>query len=283
MKAFAACLLAAFGISVCSAEEVPKALSTDSRLRVIEYNAEQVVKINALMGVATSIILEKGESIQKAAPGFGSDCGDAASDWCIVADVGENTVFVKPKSGAKDSNNLELKTNKRSYSFDFVVVKAATEKLRNAHAMFRVTFKYPDEEVKKNAVVDEKATIADRISNKNVPRNWNYAMEPLPGSDNIIPSMAYDDGNQTFLTFPNNREKPEIFEVLADGSEKLTNKYIDPKQVDTIVLERVYKRLVLRLGSSVVGIWNDSFDPDGIPPVDGVTVPGLKRVVRGQQ
>ena len=38
--------------------------------------------------------------------------------------------------------------------------------------------------------------------------------------------------------------------------------------------------MVLRLGNAVVGIYNDSFDPDGVPANQGTTVPGVKRVIK---
>jgi type IV secretion system protein VirB9 len=49
---------------------------------------------------------------------------------------------------------------------------------------------------------------------------------------------------------------------------------------DVIVVHEVARRLVLRLGDEVVGLWNDAFDVDGVPPVDGTTVSGVKRVLR---
>jgi len=46
------------------------------------------------------------------------------------------------------------------------------------------------------------------------------------------------------------------------------------------VADRVARRFVLRLGGSVIAIINEAFDLDGVPPVDGTTVPGVARVLR---
>jgi type IV secretion system protein VirB9 len=35
--------------------------------------------------------------------------------------------------------------------------------------------------------------------------------------------------------------------------------------------------LMLRAGSAVVGVWNEAFDPDGVPPSHGTTVSGVQR------
>ena len=99
-------------------------------------------------------------------------------------------------------------------------------------------------------------------------------------SENIAPTMAYDDGRFVYLKFPNNRDFPSAFLVAADKTESLVNSHIDPAVPDTLVLQRVSKEMVLRLGNAVVGIYNDSFDPDGVPANQGTTVPGVKRVIK---
>ena len=42
------------------------------------------------------------------------------------------------------------------------------------------------------------------------------------------------------------------------------------------------RRLMLRAGQAVVGVWNEAFDLDGVPPADGTTVPGVQRQVRAE-
>ena len=49
---------------------------------------------------------------------------------------------------------------------------------------------------------------------------------------------------------------------------------------DLLVVDRVSRRLMVRAGSAVVGVWNEAFDLFGSPPEDGTTVPGVERVVR---
>lgn len=46
------------------------------------------------------------------------------------------------------------------------------------------------------------------------------------------------------------------------------------------VVQRMGRRFVLRLGQAVVGVWNDAYDMNGVPPANGVTVSGVSRVVR---
>ena len=46
------------------------------------------------------------------------------------------------------------------------------------------------------------------------------------------------------------------------------------------VVERMGRRFVLRLGQAVVGVWNEAYERDGIPPANGVTVSGVSRLLR---
>jgi type IV secretion system protein VirB9 len=49
---------------------------------------------------------------------------------------------------------------------------------------------------------------------------------------------------------------------------------------DLLVVDRVSRRLMLRDGSAVVGVWNEAFDIDGVPPTRGTTVAGVRRVLK---
>ena len=70
---------------------------------------------------------------------------------------------------------------------------------------------------------------------------------------------------------------PAVFHVLGDGSETLVNARMED---DLLVVDRVSRKLMLRAGSAVVGLWNEAFDLEGKPPGDGTTVPGVQRVLK---
>ena len=67
--------------------------------------------------------------------------------------------------------------------------------------------------------------------------------------------------------------------VLGDGSETLVNARMED---DLLVVDRVSRRLMLRSGSAVVGVWNEAFDLDGVPPGDGTTVSGVQRTFKAE-
>jgi type IV secretion system protein VirB9 len=104
-------------------------------------------------------------------------------------------------------------------------------------------------------------------------------MEVMPHSDDIAPTAAWDDGRFTYIRIPNNRRMPAIFRVADDGTESVVDKHVVG---DTVVVHEIAKCFVLRLADEVVGIWNDAYDMDGVPPRDGTTARGVKRVLRSQ-
>jgi type IV secretion system protein VirB9 len=268
-------LLSTSGLAVSA--ELPTPVAGDKRLREITYREDQVTTINIIKGVGTRIMLSRDEKIRAAAPGFGADCAVKEHDWCIVANTGDSDIYVKAKSGATAANNLELTTDKRVYSFDFLLNPAHKREL---DGMFRVTFRYPGDLAASVKAAGIKDGLAEKLEAPTLPKNWKYTMEIGAGGDIIAPSRVFDDGRFMHLSFPNNRLMPEIFVVEADGSESLPASHVEK---DTIVIHRVYKKLVLRRDKAVVGIWNDAYDADGVAPLDGTTVPGMKRIVRRQE
>ncbi|WP_186105342.1 TrbG/VirB9 family P-type conjugative transfer protein [Burkholderia gladioli] len=244
--------------------------SDDSRVRQIVYVSGAVVRINAQRGFATHIVLDPHEQIQVVAPGD-------RDGWQVVANRGDHDVYLKPQLAAHNSN-LEIRTDKRSYSFDLVVLPLKA-KFGNDDEMYRVTFVYPDEVSSQTHAKADAALVAQRLAQPSVVRNTRYSMQVMPHSDDIAPIAAWDDGRFTWIRIPANRRIPAIFRVADDGTESVVDRHMEN---DTIVVHEVAKRFVLRLGDEVVGIWNDAYDMDGVPPSDGTTVYGVRRVLRSQ-
>jgi type IV secretion system protein VirB9 len=242
--------------------------NNDSRVRQVIYRADDVVRIEAQRGFATHIALDPHEHILVVAPGD-------RDGWQVVANKGDHDVYLKPQLAAHDSN-LEIGTDRRSYSFDLVVLPLKA-RFGNDREMYRVTFAYPDELAKQAQGDSNAARVAKHLVQPPTVRNAQYSMQVMPDSDDIAPTAAWDDGRFTYLRIPNNRRMPAIFRVADDGTESVVDKHVEG---DTIVVHEVAKRFALRLGNEVVGIWNDAYDMDGVPPHDGTTVNGVKRVLR---
>ena len=66
----------------------------------------------------------------------------------------------------------------------------------------------------------------------------------LSGAAPIRPSLIWDDGQKTFLDWPENIEAPAIFAIDAAGHESLVNSYYRDGR---FVIDAVYSRLLFRL------------------------------------
>jgi type IV secretion system protein VirB9 len=244
--------------------------NNDSRVRQVIYRSDEVVRVEAQRGFATHIALDPHEQIQVVASGD-------RDGWQVVANKGDHDVYLKPQLAAHDSN-LEIRTDRRSYSFDLVVLPLHS-KFGNDRVMYRVTFVYPDDLAKQVLADSDADLVAKRLAQPPTVRNAQYSMQVMPESDDIAPTAAWDDGRFTYMRIPNNRRMPAIFRVADSGMESVVDKHVEG---DTIVVHEVAKRFVLRLGKEVVGIWNDAYDMDGVSPRGGTTVTGVKRVLRSQ-
>jgi len=253
--------------------ETPKGSKFDGRIQNVVYNPGDVVVINAVPGRGARIVFSSNETIL--------DIGSGFSDGWEFADR-RNILYIKPKSlkatdgqstalspePGKWNTNLMVATTARLYDFDLRLIPALSRK-----TSYRIEFKYPDDEAAKAKLIKTQA----KLDLKSPPRNWKYTMQIGEKSSGIAPTMAYDDGRFTYLKFPNNRDFPTAFLVSEDKTESIINSHVEDN--DILVLHRVSPEFVLRLGDSVVGIYNEHFDVNGVPPKDGTTVPGVQRVI----
>ena len=254
----------------------------DPRIRTVVYAEDSVITIAVARGVATQIVFPDDETISaRPAMGKGADCAQAEHHWCVVNS--EHDVFVKPKLGA-DWNTMGLETDRHRYSFVFKALPPG----QAFDAMLRVSIVMPSPPPAPPAppapvvvagppAPSAQELIANRMRLEPKVRNKNYSVAVGKDSEDIVPVMVFDDGTQTYFSFPNNRPIPTVFQTSPDQSEEMVNVRM---QGDLLVADRVARRFVLRLGGSVIAIINEAFDLDGVPPVDGTTVPGVARVLR---
>ena len=270
-------------ISAAQAQSLPTVptLSTglrsapDPRLRTVQFDAGTVVDVPVRRGQITQIVLGDDEQIVGIPiSGKGSNCSNEAHTWC-VGKQGRD-LFVKPKTGAT-SMNLIVVTDRRRHAFLLHPVEGS------ALTLMRLTVAAPmvPQPIAVTALPvlpTARELIDARWQIKPLVRNSAYSVATGKDSEDIVPVMVFDDGTQTYFSFPNNRPIPTVFQIAPDGSEEMVNARMDTD--DLLVADRVGRRFVLRLGQSVAAIINDAFDLDGVPPKDGTTVPGVARVVK---
>lgn len=272
---------------------------SDARLRELVYDPHALISVPVKRGVVTLLVLDADEAIAEVGAGLGGDCAKPESAWCIAAQPGGRTIFIKPKSTAAAANNLAVVTNRRVHNFRFHVL--ADDDPRQP--LYRLVVKAPARPLPLSYPPPQRlgATlntpliplaarpprpspeqlVSERLQAKPALRNTQYALAEGADSEDIVPTLVFDDGRFTYLRFPGNRDVPAVFHVLGDGSETLINARMED---DLLVVDRVSRRLILRAGNAVVGLWNEAFDLDGVldgvPPGHATTVPGVRRELR---
>ena len=262
------------------AELTPEKGKYDPRVRVVDYNPMNVVKVSTFYGVSTHIQFAKDETIKDVAIG-----DDQA--WKVVARG--NHLFIKPQATKADTN-ITVLTNLRTYQFILVVQPKPVKDLNawaDPNLIYSLTFRYPTEdavalatEIKEKNLRNRLEEIKSKLSdNKKTGQNFDYW---VAGSDEISPTAAHDDGRFIFLTFSSNRDMPAVYSVDAEGNEALINTNVIDGNI--IVIQRLVNHLILRKGSAVASVINKSFDLNGSTDnTSGTVAPDVERVIKRAQ
>ena len=259
---------AVFGMRTAPAETIPPVGVVDARVRVVPYNADDVVELHGYVGYQIHMQWAEGEEFVN----LGS--GDNAA-----FDVGaeRNHFFIKPKQ-EHAATNLTVLTNRRAYHFEYVVTKPPPAGKAMKAMVYSIRFIYPQDEARLAAAELDRQRAEARFNQRAAgatPRNADYW---FCGSKSLQPMSAYDDGVHTHLRFQARSEFPAIFVKNDDASESLLNFNIED---DEVVIHRVTPRLILRRGKLVGCVVNRSFAGGGERLKSNTTVPGVDRATRG--
>ncbi|MGB0893799.1 MAG: P-type conjugative transfer protein VirB9 [Parashewanella sp.] len=258
--------------------ETPHSGHFDRRVRHINFNAQQVVKLVGHYGFATDIAFAKGETIKQIA------MGDSGA-WSVTPV--DNHIFIKPKA-QQAITNMTVLTNKHVYQFELNATmpkrlnstsNQAQNLARSKDMMFAVDFIYPEDIEKSVHQHNQHQLLQDQLGTHQTPlvSNSHYFYK---GDKALLPESTFDDGRFTYLTFNPKQDLPTVYTVNSDDSESLVNSHINPDFPNTIVVQRVVRRLVLRQGKLVLCLFNQSFDAESVQPYRTTQVPQVQRVLK---
>jgi type IV secretion system protein VirB9 len=195
----------------------PVASGSDPMHQTIAFAEGQTVILETAPGFQLTVELDEAEQIRSAA------AGDGAS-WQVSAPERSSQFFVRPSQGAGPTN-LTVVTSRHSYYFLLVPAAQMT-----AGTALSVRFTYPEQA----SAARQQEEPAPKISGR----------YKLRGATPIRPSLIWDDGEKTFLDWPEGIEAPAIFAIDAAGNESLVNSY---HRDGRFVIDAVYPRLLFRL------------------------------------
>lgn len=252
-----------------SALDKPQRGRQDQRVLYADYKVDEVYPIEAVNGLITTIEFAPGEKVSNYGSGF-------STAWEFASRA--NHFFLKPKA-KQGTTNLVVVTNMRTYLFD---VRLTGNRKK---ATYRLTFRYPMEEQAKAVAEAEKLRIKELLSQTETGTtvkeeskaglNHKYSMNfgSSNNSKRIAPLAVFDDGRFTYLKFGGQNDFPAAYRKV-DDEETMINSHVEG---NWLVLHGVFEEMRLRVGKSVVGIYNENFSGGGSSNESAVSVRGLKR------
>lgn len=228
------------------AEQLPHSRGADNRIQSVNYNPDDVVRINARVGIATHIVLNPDEEYQTHA------FGDSEA-WNLAGF--NNNIFIKPKV-INGATNLVVITNKRTYNFVVDDTKKNT---------YQVKFNYPDEVRKKAellAKANDKNFELNQLKNRFVNKTINLAYK-MKGTSSIAPINVWDDGSFTYFKYGNNVDLPSIYVINDDGKEGLYNSTVIGVNNNIIMVHGISQKWRTRIGESALDFYNMALNKTG--------------------
>ena len=271
-----------------AALDLPKSSPYDYRIKSVVYNPVDVVRIDAVAGLFTHIVVSPDETYITHA--FGDSDG-----WTFSHKL--NHMFVKPKREMSDTN-LTIVTDKRSYNIVLHYIGEAITKNADGteeksfiktpwsmkQATLQLTYEYPFEEQKKAASAAEKKRLTEKLRQSGFagPKNYQYVMSDEPEMAEIQPIHVWDNYRFTRFEFAENADLPQVTYISSSGKETVPNCRPVGENHNILECQNVAKEWRVRLGlTKVVGIKNINYVPAAGAVATGTASPDVRRVQKG--
>ena len=219
MRFAIAVLLALCAAGPAAAQIRPTPGAGDPRIQTVNYDAGQVVQIQAAPGYQVTLQFGADELIENVAVGD-------SSAWQVSADRNGGHLYIKPLQAIP--TNMTVITNVRVYAFDLEPLPGPSPDMA-----YTVRFQYP------SAAGPEETAEAELIV------EGRYR---LSGERTLRPSRISDDGQHTYIEFPRDAAIPAIYAVDERGNESLVNGMM---RGDLFVIDAVVPRIVFRIDQHV--------------------------------
>ncbi|MCK8537994.1 P-type conjugative transfer protein VirB9 [Yersinia ruckeri] len=255
---------------------IPRGSTYDSRMQNVTYNNQDSTVVNTRSGYITILLFDDNEEVIDAQVGFPKGWMVTKSDnrvgvspnpitQPVTDDRGNNVNNVFLPTAKEWKTNLFVVTSKRNYSLELNVLDS--DSLSQA---FIIRYRYPDDErqqadtvrrvrLKLPREIREKQQIAAAFQQARMPRNWRYIKRVATGSTSITPDFTYDDGRFVYLGFSSVKTLPSTFQIVNGQEQTVTPQITKQGNYTVMVLRILSPYMVLRYGSSVVGIENMAF------------------------
>jgi type IV secretion system protein VirB9 len=228
------------------AEQNPLGYATDTRIKHVTYQDNNVVTFKARTFTDTQVLFGKDEKV------LDVEGGDTAAWMVTYHDALPNMVFIKPTVLGSNSN-VTVVTNRHNYYFHVTSNKRLNESA--FEPIYAIKFTYPEEEaarLKAQALSAQKKQreVINPVKNPEA-YNWDYRFS---GSAQLTPVHVFDDGTFTYFELAKNQAVPAVFAVDdQQGKEAVVNTRREGKY---LVVQRIAPQFTLRSGGTVTSVFN---------------------------
>lgn len=287
------------------------ALADDgSQIRVVGYSATRRTEVVGIVGQPTTFTFPVGEQVyrivQTGSVGKDGVIGDAGWQGPTVDDLKLTPLVnnlplwpVRPGTSTMTVITTMSDGVQKVYPFRLIARAAGDDDAPDAalNLIFNGTAKPPVTPVllvgKPVPAPTQAAIVAWRTAQKEkaeakLREDRAAAFNPAPDATcgfeahgkqttTIAPKCPLTDGQWTLFRFAGLSKKPAIYIgscVEGKDEERLARQH---EEADRVVVEEIAPNFCLRLGSDVLDIINDRYDPVGRPSDSGTVNPGIKR------
>lgn len=215
---------------VALAENMGDASHLDRRVQTAVYSADNVFRLQAMVGRSSLIQFPANETVNDDAGLITS--GDPTA-WTLGVNKAGNMVAIKPSSDQDPDTNLIINTNKHTYLLELKLVKKVTD------MTYALRFVLP-EVPKAVAKIDAPINPCNGLEN----RSWQFR-----GNKDLAPSEVWDNGTFTCFRFATNKPRPVLYEVMPDGMETVVSQR---NEQNILVAHGVSSQWRLRLNNQVL-------------------------------
>jgi type IV secretion system protein VirB9 len=189
------------------------------RIQTAQWRTGQPLVLTALPQTALTVMLEPGETIQRATLG-----GSAA--WEVAISAEADSFQITPLPGAVPAS-LSVETDRRAYSFLLEI----GDGLQAAY-LVRLQF-----DMGPSVVMSGAGGASDDIAGL----DWTYRMR---GDRSVRPASIRDNGEKTVIEYAADQSLPAVFAIGPSGDEEVVNGYM---RDGLFVIDRVHQELVFRI------------------------------------
>jgi type IV secretion system protein VirB9 len=265
--------------------------AADPRLREVIYDPRAVVTVPVKRGVVTLVVLDADESITEVGGGLGGDCSEGRSRL-----VHRRAARRPQPLRQAEEHGQRREQPRRGHrpahahaSASWCWPTATRSRRCTGSSSRRLPRPAPPASLALRedaplrrcrpaaASAAKQQVVAERLQAKPQVMNTSTRSPRAPARRTSCRRWSSTTGASPTCASPATAKCRPCSMCWATAARRCVNARMED---DLLVVDRVSRRLMLRAGSAVVGLWNEAFDLDGDPSGGGTTVPGVQRVSR---